>query len=53
MPGAVELARAVRVSDRYAIEAYWHKRFAEKHTNGEWFALTREDVLAFKRRRFM
>jgi hypothetical protein len=53
LPENLELVHSIKTDDAYGIEDYWHKRFATKNTNGEWFALSRQDVEVFKRRRFM
>lgn len=45
-PSPVNLWKTVHVDDMGFAERWFHKRFADQRVNGEWFKISREDVVA-------
>ena len=49
LPEKVIPIHTITTDDPSGVERYWHKRFAKKRKEGEWFQLSPSDIKAFKK----
>jgi len=49
LPEKLKPIHYIETDDPSGIENYWHTRFSKKRKEGEWFALSADDVRAFMR----
>jgi hypothetical protein len=49
IPIPPKVIHSIATDDPVGVEAYWHKRYADKRGEGEWFDLSSDDISAFKR----
>lgn len=49
LPFKADLIHSIEAFFPSEVELHWHKRFADKRQNGEWFVLTDEEVAEFSR----
>jgi len=50
LPEKVEVVHKIPTRDEHQEEQHWHRKFAHKRKNGEWFELSDQDVREFKGR---
>ena len=48
LPFEVEYEILIKTDDMRGLESQLHRRYAEKHINGEWFALTENDLVELR-----
>jgi Meiotically up-regulated gene 113 len=47
LPWKVERVHEIATNNIHRLERHWHRHFADRRGNGEWFDLTSDDVEAF------
>ena len=48
LPHAVEVVHVIQAAHPSQAESHWHRRFAARRLNGEWFELSEDEVNEFK-----